>query len=176
LRKEENKFPTLVDLFEFLGAGQTIIFVERTQTAQALHQKLTSSKHKVGLLHGGGMATEKRDEVMDSFRKGETKILITTNVLARGIDVLQVTLVINYDLPIDQKGQPDFSTYLHRIGRSGRFGRPGIAINFVASPQSQQVLEGLVKFFGKPINPLPMDNLENLGEKLDAMAKAVANK
>ncbi len=56
-------------------------------------------------------------------RFGRTKVLITTNVLARGIDILQITLVINYDMPVDKTGKPDFATYIHRIGRAGRFGR-----------------------------------------------------
>lgn len=69
--------------------------------------------------------------VMDEFRSGAASILISTNVLARGIDVLDVTMVINYDLPLTRDNTPDFETYLHRIGRTGRFGKSGVAINFV---------------------------------------------
>lgn len=93
---------------------------------------MKAAGHTVSLLHGGeDMSSVERDKVIDDYREGKTRVLITTNVLARGIDILQVMLVINYDLPLDERGQPDPSTYLHRIGRSGRFGRKGIAINFV---------------------------------------------
>jgi ATP-dependent RNA helicase DDX19/DBP5 len=68
---------------------------------------------------------------MDDFRKGTATILISTNVLARGIDVLEVTMVVNYDLPLTRENTPDFETYIHRIGRTGRFGKPGVAINLV---------------------------------------------
>jgi ATP-dependent RNA helicase DDX19/DBP5 len=86
--------------------------------------------HQVTVIHGG-LAPEDRDRIFHSYRDGQTKVLITTNVMARGIDVLDVNLVINYDLPLDGRGKPDFETYLHRIGRTGRFGRRGISINFV---------------------------------------------
>jgi len=79
---------------------------------------MTENGHKVINLHGGLSVTE-RDDVMDGFRRGDAKVLITTNVLSRGIDVLQVNLVINYDLPMDATGrQPDYETYIHRIGRT----------------------------------------------------------
>lgn len=76
---------------------------------------MTAEGHKVVSLHGK-LETAERDGVMESFRDGKTKVLITTNVIARGIDVLQVNMVVNYDLPTDAQGQPDPETYLHRIG------------------------------------------------------------
>jgi len=78
--------------------------------------------YTVSCLHGD-LLPEERDRVMDEFRKGSAKVLIATNVLSRGIDVLQVSLVINFDLPTDEYQGPDLETYLHRIGRTGRFGR-----------------------------------------------------
>lgn len=76
---------------------------------------MTAEGHQVTSLHGG-LETAERDAVMAGFRDGRTKVLITTNVIARGIDVAQVNLVINYDLPLDGRGKPDLDTYLHRIG------------------------------------------------------------
>eukprot|EP00455_Lapot_gusevi_P048236 TRINITY_DN6631_c0_g2_i6.p1 TRINITY_DN6631_c0_g2~~TRINITY_DN6631_c0_g2_i6.p1 ORF type:complete len:119 (-),score=35.57 TRINITY_DN6631_c0_g2_i6:36-392(-) len=84
------------------------------------------------------MPPDERDLVMKDFREGKTSVLVTTNVLARGIDVLQVTLVLNYDLPMDRDHRPDPETYIHRIGRSGRWGRKGVAINFVHDSRSRE--------------------------------------
>mmetsp|Transcript_23834 Transcript_23834/g.26799 ORF Transcript_23834/g.26799 Transcript_23834/m.26799 type:complete len:111 (+) Transcript_23834:91-423(+) len=84
---------------------------------------------------------------MDAFRKGESNVLITTNVLARGVDVDNVCLVVNYDVPVDKDQQPDFETYLHRIGRTGRFGRKGTAINLVSDQRSIQVLAAIEAHF-----------------------------
>ncbi len=79
----------------------------------------------VSSLHGD-MEQKERDNIMREFRTGSSRVLITTDLLARGIDVQQVSLVINYDLPTNREN------YIHRIGRGGRFGRKGVAINFVA--------------------------------------------
>jgi len=91
-----------------------------------------------------------RDRVMKEFRAGATRVLITTDLLARGIDVYQVSIVINYDLPLQKE------TYIHRIGRSGRFGRKGNAINFVTAEEKED-LENLQKFYGTTIEELPND-------------------
>jgi ATP-dependent RNA helicase DDX19/DBP5 len=103
---------------------------------------MKSKKHEISLLHGNDMEHQERDRVIDAFRKGATRVLITTNVLSRGlsafvsdgfvlsvpligVDVLQVSLVVNFDVPLNAAGLPDFETYLHRIGRSARYGNSG---------------------------------------------------
>jgi ATP-dependent RNA helicase DDX19/DBP5 len=86
---------------------------------------------------------------MLAFRNGESNVLITTNVLARGVDVDNVCLVINYDAPVDVNRQPDFETYLHRIGRTGRFGRKGTAISLIDDERSLQVLAAIEQHFAK---------------------------
>merc|ERR1712227_259325 len=85
---------------------------------------------------------------------GLEKILITTNVLSRGIDIEQVTIVVNFDLPVDVNGVADCETYLHRIGRTGRFGKHGLAINLVDGPKSMGVLKEIERHFGKDITKL----------------------
>lgn len=105
--------------------------------------------HKVAALHGAFEGSE-RDSVVESFRTQENKVLITTNVLARGIDVQSVSMVINYDVPM--KGPPgreeaDMETYLHRIGRTGRFGRVGVSISFVYDRNSFQALKKIAEFY-----------------------------
>ena len=105
------------------------------------------------------METEQRVAVLDRFRNGREKILITTNVMARGIDVEQVTIVVNYDLPFDvHTKSPDFETYLHRIGRTGRFGKVGLAINLIDGPRSFQNMKRIEEFFGRKIEELCADD------------------
>lgn len=114
----------------------------------------------------GELDIEQRLAVLNRFRDGKEKVLITTNLAARGIDVEQVTIVINYDLPIDQLNRPDFETYLHRIGRTGRFGKKGLAINFVDGNRTMRMVNDIAKHFGKTINLLEVDDLDEL-EKLN---------
>ena len=107
-------------------------------------------------LLSGELDVVQRASVIKRFREGLSKMLVTTNVTARGIDVEDVNLVINFDLPINQDYSPDYETYLHRIGRTGRFGKSGVAINLV-DPNSYGIMDKIQKHFGRPI------------EKLDAM-------
>jgi ATP-dependent RNA helicase DDX19/DBP5 len=98
--------------------------------------------HRVSALHGAYDGLE-RDRLLDDFRTGRSKVLLTTNVLARGIDVSSVSMVINYDIPMKGRGdsEPDPETYLHRIGRTGRFGRTGVSISFVYDKKSFEALK-----------------------------------
>ena len=130
-----------------------------------LSEKLAKDGHAVAMLTGE-LDIEQRLSILNRFRDGKEKVLITTNVAARGIDVEQVTIVINYDLPIDQMQRPDYETYLHRIGRTGRFGKKGLAINFVDGRRTMTMVEQISRHFGKPINLLRVDDLDEL-EKLN---------
>lgn len=103
--------------------------------------------HTVSATHGD-MDQNTRDIIMREFRSGSSRVLITTDLLARGIDVQQVSLVINYDLPT----QPE--NYLHRIGRSGRFGRKGVAINFVTK-EDERMLQDIQRFYNTVVEELP---------------------
>lgn len=125
--------------------------------ADKLQAKMGEAGHAVISLHGA-FDTVTRDKVMDMFRTGEAKVLITTNVLARGIDVLQVNLVINFDMPTDAKNQPDPETYLHRIGRTGRFGRSGVSINFVHDERSFKEMTYIGQYLQRPITRVPTDD------------------
>ena len=107
---------------------------------------MSKDGHQVALL-SGELEIEQRINILNRFREGKSKILITTNVLARGIDVEQVTIVVNYDLPVDLKGHADCETYLHRIGRTGRFGKSGLAINLVDPSRSMNVLKDIEDHF-----------------------------
>lgn len=122
--------------------------------------------HSVALL-SGEITVEQRIAVLDRFRAGKEKLLITTNVCARGIDIQQVSVVVNFDLPVDRYVAPDYETYLHRIGRTGRFGRYGLAVNFVDEGRDLPVLKKIEEHFGRPIvelNTNDLDSLEKLSE------------
>ena len=107
----------------------------------------------VSSMHGE-MAQKDRDAIMAEFRQGASRVLITTDVWARGIDVAQVSLVINYDLPQNREN------YIHRIGRSGRFGRKGVAINFVKS-DDVKILRDIEQYYSTQIDEMPMNGINN---------------
>ncbi|KAI9505978.1 RNA helicase required for poly(A+) mRNA export [Coemansia spiralis] len=158
-KNSQHKFEVLSELYSLMTVGQSIIFVRRRDTAEKITQRMTNDGHAVVFLHGQ-MDSERRDKVMDDFRNGEIKVLITTNVIARGIDIQQVNLVINYDIPIDGQGRPDAETYLHRIGRTGRFGRTGASVNFVHDDESLEQMEAIQNTLCCDIIKVPTDDLE----------------
>ncbi len=141
-----GKLAFLSDIYSLLTIGQSIVFVGTKHDADNVHRTLTEEGYSCSLLHGK-IENEERDATMEAFRNGESNVLITTNVLARGVDVDNVCLVVNYDVPVDKDGQPDFETYLHRIGRTGRFGRKGTAINLVSDQRSIEVLAAIEAHF-----------------------------
>ncbi|XP_062148721.1 eukaryotic initiation factor 4A-15-like [Alnus glutinosa] len=145
--KEEWKLETLCDLYETLAITQSVIFVNTRRKVDWLTDKMRGRDHTVSATHGD-MDQNTRDIIMREFRSGSSRVLITTDLLARGIDVQQVSLVINYDLPT----QPE--NYLHRIGRSGRFGRKGVAINFVTK-DDERMLFDIQKFYNVVVEELP---------------------
>lgn len=140
--------------------GQTIIFVRTRETASKLHTELQQEGHKCTSIQGG-MEHSARDRVIEEFRSGTTKILISTDVLSRGFDVTQVTLVVNYDVPVERdQRRAAFETYLHRIGRSGRFGRKGAAFNLISGDQEAELLQSIADYFQRPIPDVKHDDEE----------------
>ena len=152
--KEEWKFDTLCDLYDSLTITQAVIFVNSRKKVDWLAAQLRSSNFTVAAMHGD-MPQRERDGVTSSFRSGAARVLVTTDVWARGLDVAQVSLVVNYDLP------PRREAYLHRIGRSGRFGRKGVAISFVIDAEGGALAE-LERFYGTRIDELPQNVAELL--------------
>lgn len=163
----DQRFNILTDIYDLLNLGQTIIFVRTRTTASDLTRKLRAQGHTVSVLYGGDMLPEERDKVIDEFRHGTTKVLVTTNVLSRGVDIAAVSTVINYDLPTDRFNLVDPETYLHRIGRTGRFGRKGIAINFVYDDTSSAILKQLEKYYSKTIEQV--EDVEALSERIQSL-------
>lgn len=160
-KSDGRRFEVLVELYSLLTIGQSIIFVRKRETADQIASKMTEAGHTVVSLHGM-QESGTRDETIDSFRAGNTKVLVTTDVLARGIDIQQVNLVINYDMPLDGYNNTDPETYLHRIGRTGRFGRQGVCINFVYDERSKRHMNTIQEIFNKEIIRVPADDLEEI--------------
>lgn len=167
---EEDKYRILVELYHMLTIGSSIIFVKRRETAHEIQRRMEADGHKVAVLHGKQEGPE-RDRVIDDFREGRAKVLITTNVLARGIDVATVSLVVNYDIPLDKFNRPDPQTYLHRIGRTGRFGRVGVSISFVHDKRSWQELNEIQQFFGVEMTKVPTHDLDDVEMIIKAALK-----
>jgi len=149
VEKEEWKFDTLCDLYDTLTITQAVIFCNTRRKVDWLTEKMRGANFTVASMHGE-MPQSERDSIMQSFRGGECRVLITTDIWARGIDVQQVSLVINYDLPNNRE------LYIHRIGRSGRFGRKGVAINFVKNDDIR-ILRDIEQFYATQIDEMPMN-------------------
>uniref|UniRef100_U5EXJ2 Eukaryotic initiation factor 4A n=1 Tax=Corethrella appendiculata TaxID=1370023 RepID=U5EXJ2_9DIPT len=146
--KQENwKVGTLCDLYETLSITQAVIFCNTRRKVDQLTDDMARQHFTVSAMHGD-MEQRDRDIIMKQFRSGSSRILITTDLLARGIDVQQVSLVINYDLPTLREN------YIHRIGRGGRFGRKGVAINFVTDAD-KRVLTDIEKHYNTSIEEMP---------------------
>lgn len=145
--KEEWKLETLCDLYETLTITQAVIFCNTRRKVDWLHEKMSEKEFTVSAMHGD-MDQKERDVIMREFRSGSSRVLITTDLLARGIDVQQVSLVINYDLPNNREN------YIHRIGRGGRFGRKGVAINFVTD-DDKRTLRDIEQFYNTHIDEMP---------------------
>jgi ATP-dependent RNA helicase DDX19/DBP5 len=176
-KNEEHKYDILVSLYQLLTIGQSIIFCQHRHTADRISQRMSAEGHKVASLHGAKDAAE-RDAIIDNFREGRDKVLITTNVIARGIDIMQVNMVVNYDLPLmNERGnqhsneKPDVETYIHRIGRTGRFGRKGISINFVHDRRTWLQMEEIEKTLNKKIIRIETNDLEEMEEKMKKALK-----
>jgi len=149
VEREEWKLDTLCDLYETLTITQAVIFCNTRRKVDWLTEKMHERDFTVSAMHGD-MEQKERDVIMREFRSGSSRVLITTDLLARGIDVQQVSLVINYDLPTNREN------YIHRIGRGGRFGRKGVAINFVTE-DDKRTLQDIEKFYNTQIDEMPMN-------------------
>jgi translation initiation factor 4A len=150
--KEDWKLDTLFDLYDTLNIAQAVIFCNTRKRVDWLTDQLRQKDFTVSATHGD-LQPEERNKILTEFRTGSSRVLITTDLLARGIDVHGVSLVINYDLP------RNFEKYIHRIGRSGRFGRKGVAINLVAY-DDQSRLKEIERYYNTVVEEMPANITE----------------
>ncbi len=141
--------------------------MQTRESANEILKRMEADGHKVSALHGA-YEGQNRDTLLDDFRTGRSKVLITTNVLARGIDVSSVSMVINYDIPMKGAGdrEPDAETYLHRIGRTGRFGRVGVSISFVYDRKSFEALSNIAQIYDIDLIQLSPDDWDLTEKKV----------
>jgi translation initiation factor 4A len=147
--KNEYKFEVLRDLYNFLTINQSIVYCNSRRMVEDLYYRLTEENFAVSYIHGD-MSPVEREQAMLNFRDAKTRVLISTDLLSRGIDIQQVSIVINYDIP------NNVDNYLHRIGRSGRYGRKGISINF-ATYYDKKKLKDIEDHYSIEIEEMPED-------------------
>lgn len=147
---DQWKFETFCDLYNMISINQTIVYVNSIKRGINLKNELEKKLFTVSLLHSN-MTPLERSDIMKEFRSGKTRILLSTDLLSRGIDIQQISVVVNYDIP------KNMANYLHRIGRSGRFGRKGVAINLVS--QFEKKTLGDIKWYYKT-------NIEEMPENI----------
>jgi superfamily II DNA/RNA helicase len=155
---EDYKFETLLDLYNIISTSQTIIFCNTIRKVTWLNDKLLENNFSITTVHGQ-MNQQERNNIVNEFRQGKTRLLLTTDLLARGIDIPTVSLVINYDLPSARE------TYIHRIGRSGRFGKKGVSITLVKMEDHMDVknFNKMKNYYNMNIKELP----ENISDYLN---------
>ena len=147
VEREDWKLDTLCDLYNDISITSSVIFCNTRRKVDWLTDQMMARDFTVSATHGS-IDADGRKEIMNEFRSGSSRVLITTDLLARGIDVQHVSIVINYDLP------KNLENYLHRIGRSGRFGRKGLAINFVTA-EDVPLLREIERFYDTQIEEMP---------------------
>ena len=152
---DEQKYLTLKDVFSGLAVSQSIIYCNSTRRVDDLHEAMLQDDFPVKKIHGK-MDEHERNQNNKDFRSGACRVLITSDLFARGIDVQQVSIVINFDVPKSEH------TYLHRIGRSGRWGRKGIAINFVTKHDGAR-LKHFEEYYNTQIVEMPSNWRSHLG-------------
>uniref|UniRef100_M8CPE2 RNA helicase n=1 Tax=Aegilops tauschii TaxID=37682 RepID=M8CPE2_AEGTA len=144
-------------IFEFgQKVGQVIIFVRTRNSTKNVHNALTKEDYVCSSIQGS-LDQAEREKVIQEFKDGYTKVLISTDVLARGFDQAQVNLVINYDMPIkyNTRDEPDYEVYLHRIGRAGRFGRKGAVFNLLCGQTDEVVMTKIEDYFQHKVPEVP---------------------
>ena len=149
LKQYNWKFDVLYDIYETINVTQSIIYVNSKTTLNNLYQKLFNENFPISYIHGD-MQTNEREKNLNDFKNGVTRIMLSTDLLSRGIDIQQLSLVINFDLPKNKE------TYIHRIGRSGRYGRKGTAINFITNEDIDHMKE-IQKYYNTKIDEMPQN-------------------
>ena len=147
VEKNDYKFDTLCDLYSVLTITQSMIYCNSRRIVENLSERLKENNFTVSIIHGE-LTPKEREETMAEFRNGKSRVLVSTDLLSRGIDVQQVSVVINYDVP------SRVENYLHRIGRSGRFGRKGTAINFLTYYDERKI-KNIEQYYNTIIDEMP---------------------
>jgi|TARA_Y100000389_G_scaffold202558_1_gene248187 superfamily II DNA/RNA helicase len=149
VKHNDWKYDVITDLYDTINVGQCIIYMNSKNKINEIYQRLTADNFPVGYITGD-RSVEERNQVMNEFRSGTLRILLSSDLLARGIDIQQLSLVINFDLPREKE------TYIHRIGRSGRYGRKGVSINLI-NDREVDYLKSIEEFYDTQISEMPQN-------------------
>jgi translation initiation factor 4A len=147
--RDDWKFDVLQDIMGKIKINQALIYVNKRQKAEWLAKKMNDAGHSLEFIHGD-MEVQERKKRLNDFRMGQSRVLISTDLLARGIDVQTLSIVINFELP------PSRENYLHRIGRTGRYGRKGVSLNIITEEEMKE-LKNIEREYGTIISELPND-------------------
>lgn len=147
LDREDHKFECICDLYKNLNISQAVIFCNKRQKAEVLAEKMSAQGYPVTCLHGE-LEKPERTRRMKDFVSGNTRVMVATDIIARGIDVQQISLVINYELPMNREN------YVHRIGRAGRYGRKGTTINLLL-PEEEPMMTDICEHYTMKVTTLP---------------------
>jgi len=154
VKHNDWKYDVITDLYDVINVGQCIVYINSKNKIEEVYDRLTKDNFPVGYI-SGNRTVQERNETMEQFRGGQIRVLLSSDLLARGIDIQQLSLVINFDLPREKE------TYIHRIGRSGRYGRKGVAINLI-SDRELEYMKHIETFYDTKINEMPADISEYL--------------
>jgi len=154
VKHNDWKYDVITDLYDLITINQCIVYINSKSRILLIYEKLMEDNYPVDYITGDRTVDE-RNNIMEQFRSGQIRVLLSTDLLARGIDIQQLSLVINYDLPRERE------TYIHRIGRSGRYGRKGVAINLI-NDKEVDYLKHIESFYDTKINEMP----QNINELL----------
>mgnify|MGYP001346792674 CR=1 FL=1 len=154
VKHNDWKYDVIVDLYDTINVGQCIIYLNSKNKIVEIYERLLQDNYPVGYITGDRTVQE-RNDIMKKFREGQIRVLLSSDLLSRGIDIQQLSLVINYDLPREKE------TYIHRIGRSGRYGRKGTAINLITE-RDIEYLKHIEEFYDTKIKEMP----ENISDYL----------
>merc|ERR1711994_333337 len=154
VEEERHKYQTILDLYDCVSVPKVIIFCNRKSTIDWLSDQMNNDDFTTSCIHGD-LSPEMRNLRIKEFRSGASRVLLATDLIGRGIDVNDVGLVINYDLPF---GRDFTEKYLHRVGRSARHGKTGVAINLITKDRRDiSTLNGIMQHYDIEINELPSD-------------------
>lgn len=155
--KKGTKVDYIVEIFDtFEKATKTIIFVNTKKYADIVYDKLNNANCRCFIMFSD-LTFEERDKCIKDFRDGRINVLIATNIISRGFDMRAIKLVINYDVPTQQQGKPDYENYLHRIGRSGRFGNTGVALTLFDREQDESAFFNIISHYKMDDKVRPLD-------------------
>ena len=149
INHDDWKYDVIADLYDTINIGQCIIYMNSKQKIVDVYNRLTNDNFPVDYI-SGDRTVDERNKIMNDFRSGTLRILLSSDLLARGIDIQQLSLVINFDLPREKE------TYIHRIGRSGRYGRKGVAINLITN-REVEYLKSIEEFYDTQIVEMPQN-------------------